>query len=81
MAVQYPITRLRWLYNVYIYEFLYNFDTVLYKFLKTGTSDLTYIGPDQLLRCLGYNLYPISFYLTVLLSYYVFSKLSKVVFY
>ena len=29
-----------------MYEFLYNFDTVLYEFLETGTSDRTIIGRD-----------------------------------
>ena len=28
---------LRFLYKIYIYEFSYNFDTVLYQFLETGT--------------------------------------------
>ena len=40
-------------YNFYIksgiYRFLYKFDTVLYQFLKTGTSDRTLMGLDQLL--------------------------------
>ena len=31
-------------YQIYIYKFWYNFDTVLYQFLETGTSDRTIIG-------------------------------------
>ena len=31
-----------------IFVFLYNFDTVLYQFLETRTSDKTNIGRDQL---------------------------------
>ena len=39
-----------------MYEFWYNFDTVMYQFLLTGTSDRTNIGRDQLLKCL-FNVY------------------------
>ena len=35
---------------VCIYEFLYKFDTVLYKFLETGTSGRTRKGSDQKLK-------------------------------
>ena len=45
-----------------IYEFLYNFDTVLYQFLETRTSDRINISRDQLLKCLDFSLYPLSFY-------------------
>ena len=37
----------------YVYEFWYNFDTVLYQVLETGTADRTNIGRDQLLTFLG----------------------------
>jgi len=33
----------------YIYKLGYNFDTVLYQFLGTGTSDITHIGLNQLM--------------------------------
>ena len=48
---------------VCILEFSYNLVTVLYNFLETGTSDNTIIGRDQLLKVLGFSLYPMSFYL------------------
>ena len=35
---------------VCIYEFLYKFDTDLYKFLETGTSGRTRKGSDQKLK-------------------------------
>ena len=35
---------------------------ILYQFLETGTSDRTLMGLDQLLKCLGFNLYPFSFF-------------------
>ena len=35
---------------VCIYEFLYKFDTDLYKFLETGTSGVTPKGSDQKLN-------------------------------
>ena len=41
----------------HIYEFWYNFDTVLYQFLETGTSDRTLIGRDQLLKCSGFSVF------------------------
>ena len=43
-------------------EFLYNFETVVYQFLETGTSDRTNIGRDQLLKFLGLSPYPLSVY-------------------
>ena len=46
-----------------IYKVLYNFDTFLYQFFETGTSDGTNIGHDQLLKILDFSLYPLSFYL------------------
>ena len=52
-----PSTRLS------IYEFLYNINTVLYHFFETGTSARTNIGRNQLLKCLGFSLYPLSIYL------------------
>ena len=42
-----------------IYEFSDNFDTVFHQFLETGTSDRTLMGLDQLLKCLGFSLYPL----------------------
>ena len=41
------------------YKFFYKFDTVLYQFFETGTSDRTLIG---LQKCLGFSLYPLSFF-------------------
>ena len=49
-------------YNFYtllhIYEFSYTFDTVLYQYLKTGTSDRCLICIVQRLRFSGFILYP-----------------------
>ena len=39
---------------------LYKFDTVLYQFLETETSKRILMG---LLKCLGFSLYPLSFFL------------------
>ena len=33
--------------KLYKYEISYTFDTVLYQFLETGTSDITFMGRDQ----------------------------------
>ena len=44
----------------YIYEFSYYFNTVLYQFLETGTSDKTFMGRDQELKWLAFSLYPLS---------------------
>ena len=49
---------------VYIYEFSYNFDTVLYQFLETETSDRCLICIVQRLRFSGFILYPLSFFLS-----------------
>jgi len=46
----------------YIYEFSYNFNTVLYQFLETGKSDKTFMGHDQELKWLAFSLYPLSFF-------------------
>ena len=46
----------------HIYKFWYNFDTILYQFHETGTSDRTKIGHDQLLKYLDFG-YHLSFYL------------------
>ena len=35
---------------LHIYEFSKKIDTVLYKFLETGTSDITFMGRDQELK-------------------------------
>jgi len=47
----------------YIYTFWYNFDTVLYQFLETETSNRTLTGLNQLLRFSGFSLYPLSFFI------------------
>ena len=47
----------------YISTFWYNFDTVLYQFLETGTSDRCLICIVQLLRFLGFSLYLLLFFL------------------
>ena len=60
MAVQYHVISL---VILRIYKVLYNFDTFLYQFFETGTSDGTNIGHDQLLKILDFSLYPLSFYL------------------
>ena len=41
----------------------YKLDTVLYQFLETGTSDITFMGRDQELKWLAFSLYPLSFFL------------------
>ena len=48
---------------MYVYWFSYIFDTVLYQFLETGTSDKTFMGRDQELKWLAFSLYPLSFFL------------------
>ena len=35
---------------MYIYEFSYKFDTVLYQFFEIGTSDITFMSRDQELK-------------------------------
>ena len=47
----------------YIYELSYNFNTFLYQFLETGTSDKTFMGRDQELKWLAFSLYSLSFFL------------------
>ena len=54
---------LQLLYNIWHIPILYKFDTVLYQFLETGTSDRTIVGLDELLWYLGFSLYPLSFFL------------------
>ena len=50
--------------DVYLtYTFWYYFDTVLCQFLETGTSDKCLLGIVQLLRFLGFSLYPLLFFL------------------
>ena len=49
--------------ELYLYEFSYKFDIVLYQFLETGTSDITFMGRDQELKWLAFSLYPLSFFL------------------
>ena len=48
---------------MYIYEFSYKFDTVLYQFFEIGTSDITFMSRDQELNWLAFNLYALSFFL------------------
>jgi len=38
-------------------------DTVLFQFLKTGTSDRCLVGLNQLLKFQSFSLYPLSFFL------------------
>jgi len=45
---------------LHVYEFSYKFDTVLYQFLETGSSDKYTV---QRLRFSGFILYPLSFFL------------------
>ena len=45
---------------------------ILYKFLETRTLDRTNIGRDQLLKILGFSIYPLSFSFTV--PFYTFEK-------
>ena len=42
----------------YTQSYWYNFDTVLYQFPETGTSDRCLIGLKQLPRFSGFSLYP-----------------------
>ena len=46
-----------------IKKFSYKFDTVLYQFLETGTSDITFMGCDQELKWSAFSLYPLPFFL------------------
>ena len=54
---------LRILYKIWYIYVLYNFDTVLYQFLETGTSDRCLICIVQNLRFSGFSLYPLAFFL------------------
>ena len=47
----------------YMTFFCINLTTFFYQFLETGTSDRTLMGLDQLLKCLGFSLNPLSFFL------------------
>ena len=49
--------------NLIYIRFWYNFDTVLYQFLETGTSDRCLICIVQRLRFSGFKLYPLSLFL------------------
>ena len=51
-----------------IYEFSYKFYTVLYQFLETVTSDITFVGRDHELKWLAFSLYPFHFSFTVPLT-------------
>ena len=44
----------------YIFDYFYKFDTVLYQFLEA--SNITLMGLNQLLRYLGFTLYPLLFF-------------------
>ena len=50
MRVQYTCYMIETETHIYIYEFSNKFDTVLYQFLETGTSDITFMGLDQELK-------------------------------
>ena len=52
-----------WPLKLFIEKFWYNFGTVLYQFSETRTSDRTLILLDQLLKFLGFSIYPLSFFL------------------
>ena len=45
--------------KLFIYEFSYTFDIVLYQFLEKGTSDITFMGRDQELKWLAFSLCPL----------------------
>ena len=47
------------LYQNCIYEFSFNFDTVLYQFLKTGTLDRYFMRIVKSLRFSGFIIYPL----------------------
>ena len=42
---------------------LYHVTSINWQFLETRTSDRTLMGLDQLLKCLGFSLYPLLFFL------------------
>ena len=44
-----------------------NWNSRILNLSHTGTSDRTLLGLDLVLKCLGFSLYPLSFYITVLL--------------
>ena len=54
---------------MYIYEFSKIFVTILYQFLKTGTSDITIMGRDQEVKRLAFSLYPLHFPFIVPLNF------------
>ena len=57
---------------------MYNFNTVLYQFLETGTSDITFMGRDQELKRLAFSLYRFHFSFTVpLISFLKFYLLCE----
>jgi len=45
------------------YIWIFVFDTVLYQFLETGTSDITFMGRNQELKWLAFSLYFLPFFL------------------
>jgi len=47
--------------NLSLLQKLNSFDTDLYQFRDTRTSDITFMGRDQELKWLALSLYPISF--------------------
>ena len=57
---------------IYIYEFSYKIDTVLYQFLETGTSDITFMGRYQVQKGLDFSLYPLSFFRYSLFNSFLF---------
>ena len=64
--------------KLHIYEFLYKFDTVLYQFLETGTSDRSLICIVQRLRFHEVSFYnPFNFYFTVPLKGIVIHRICN----
>ena len=41
-----------------LWQRLNSFDTVLYQFLEAETSDITFMGRDQILKLLAFAAYP-----------------------
>jgi len=58
---------LQFLYKIlaklYVHEFSYKIDIVLYQLLETGTADRRFMGRDQELKWLAFILIPLLFFL------------------
>ena len=56
-----PSGTISFLWNIFVFRLveyllnLYKFDTVLYQFLGTGTSDRSFMGRDQELKFLSFT--------------------------